>query len=53
VLAFGVHPVRPAPRSVEVVDPAGDNGAGVVRREEQVRVESFVAHPSLDALSNY
>jgi hypothetical protein len=38
------------PRGVEVLDPAGDDGAGVVHREEQMLVEAFVPHSPLETL---
>jgi hypothetical protein len=41
---------RMGPRCIEVLDPAGDDGAGVVYREEEMLVEAFVPHPPLKAL---
>jgi hypothetical protein len=41
---------RVGSHGVEILHPSGDDGAGVVHREEQMLVETFVAHPPLEAL---
>ena len=43
----GVRPI-----TVEVSEPAGEHGAGVVDAEEQGLVQEFIPQPSLEALAD-